>query len=305
MKDWKESLNEVKENLQKQEKLKFIDTHAHYNHNYFKKNRDELLETLRDEVEYIVQLGTNAKSNAETLQIISLYDYIYGMIGFFPTDTWQLEPDLCTKDCNMFIHNAKDNLLIFQKQLINQKIIGIGEIGLDYHWDFVGPYKQKFDGAKEINGKEARKVQEKWFRYQLDLAKKLNLPVSMHSRDAEEDTIKVFSDYDNINGVMHCFSYGMKSAEYYLSKGLYLGIGGTSTYPSNKELREVIKNTPLDKLLLETDAPYLSPQPVRRETNTSSNIKYVIENIANIKNISEEEVIIQTNKNAKTLFKLQ
>ncbi len=285
--------------------MKFIDTHAHYNNSKFK-NRDKLLNDLRTNVQYIINLGTNMKSNTETLQIISLYDYIWGMIGFFPTDTWQLESKLCPNDVDMFVFNAKDNWICFNHQLRNQKLVGIGEIGLDYHWDYVGPMNLKQDvgnhGERKVIGEESRKIQQKWFRNQIDLAKELNLPVSMHSRDAEEDTLKIFSDYDSINGVMHCFSYGMKSAEAYLKKGLYLGIGGTSTYPSNKELREVIKEAPIDRLLLETDAPYLSPQPVRRQVNNSSYITYVIDNIAEIKNISREEVIRVTNENSVRLF---
>lgn len=289
--------------------MKFIDTHAHYNNNKFK-NKNQLLKDLTQDVEYIINLGTNMKSNTETLQLVSLYDYIWGMIGFFPTDTWQLETDLCPNDVDMFVFNAKDNWICYNHQLKNQKVVGIGEIGLDYHWDYVGPMNLKEGtfgnhGERKAVGEEARKIQQKWFRRQIDLAKDLNLPVSMHSRDAEEDTLKVFSDYESLNGVMHCFSYGLKSAEVYLKKGLYLGIGGTSTYPANNELRKVIKEAPLDRLLLETDAPYLSPQPVRREVNNSSYITYVIDNIAKIKNISREEVIEQTNKNAMKLFGFQ
>lgn len=289
--------------------MKFIDTHAHYNNNKFK-NKNQLLKDLTQDVEYIINLGTNMKSNTETLQLVSLYDYIWGMIGFFPTDTWQLETDLCPNDIDMFVFNGKDNWICYNHQLKNQKVVGIGEIGLDYHWNYVGPMNLKEEtigshGERKIVGEEARQVQQKWFRRQIDLAKDLNLPVSMHSRDAEEDTLKVFSDYESLNGVMHCFSYGMKSAEVYLKKGLYLGIGGTSTYPANNELRKVIKEAPLDRLLLETDAPYLSPQPVRREVNNSSYITYIIDNIAKIKNISREEVIEQTNKNAIKLFGFQ
>ena len=138
---------------------------------------------------------------------------------------------------------------------------------------------------------------------QIEIAKELNLPICIHSRDAEEDTLKIFDMYDEISGVIHCFSYGKDTAKKAIEKGLYLGIGGTSTYPANTELREVIKETPLERLLLETDAPYLSPQQVRREINTSKNIKYVIENIANLKGITYNEDVEQTNKNAYELFK--
>jgi TatD DNase family protein len=235
--------------------------------------------------ENIIQVGTNTKSNLTTLQLVSLYDYIYGMIGYFPTDVWELEPDLCT--------DAKDNWTVLIKQLTNDKIVGIGKIGLDYNWNKVGRY---------CVGEDAQKIQQKWFRRQLDLAHELNLPVSIHSRDAEADTLAIFEDYESISGVIHCFSYGLSAAKKALDKELYLGIGGTSTYPSNKELREVIKMMPLDRLLLETDAPYLSPQAVRKGINTSENIKYVVENISKLKGVSHDIVIEQTNQNAYSLF---
>ena len=263
---------------------KFIDTHAHYNSNKFK-NRDRLLLDLRKEVEYIINLGTDVNSNLQTMKLIYKHDYLYGMVGFFPTNVYQIEKELSDE--------ADINLICFHQQIDSQKIVGIGEIGLDYHWNCVG----------DLKGEKAREYQKKWFLYQLNLAKELNLPVSMHSRDAEKDTIEIFNNYESIKGVMHCFSYGLDSAKIYLEKGLYFGIGGTSTYPSNKELREVIDFLPIDKILLETDAPYLSPNQVRRAINTSSNIKYVIENIAKIKGISEEDVIKETNKNAINLFK--
>ena len=312
MKDWKEQLQDIKKQMPKEEyhtlnnhkrkkkknvndevkvikkddnELKWIDTHAHYNHGKFKSNQNKVLDNIKKDVEYVINLGTDVKSNKATLKMIKDYDFIYGMIGFFPTDVFALEDSDVNSE---FIY-----------QLNNQKIVGIGEIGLDFNWDCVnGP-----DG--KILGDEARKLQEKWLRYQLNLAKKMNLPVSLHSRDAEEDTARIFKDYEEIKGVMHCFSYGVEAAKLYLEKGLYLGVGGTSTYKSNEDIRAAIKYAPLDRILLETDAPYLSPEAVRRSLNTSSNITYVIDNIANIKNVSREEVIRQTNLNAKKLFNLQ
>lgn len=270
-----------------EKELKWIDTHAHYNASKFKKNKN-LFSEMKNNVEKIITLGTNSKTNTETLILTSLNDYIYGMIGFFPSDVWEIEETLCD--------DAKDNWLVFTKQLLNQKVVGIGEIGLDYHWDCVGPRNNV------IKGPQAREIQQKWFLKQIDLANELNLPVSMHSRDAEKDTLTLFENYENINGVMHCFSYGKETAQEFLKKGIYLGFGGTLTYPSNKELREVVKMCPIDKILLETDAPYLSPQPVRRETNNSNYIRYVIETIADIKDMSFSEVVNETNKNANKLF---
>lgn len=284
MKDWKESLKEF--NIVNECKdFKWIDTHSHYNMK--KINKKEIIDEQLNTNEKIITLGTNMNTNLETLKLISLYESLYGMIGFFPNDCFELESDVVGKQ------KADDNWLVFKKQLTNQKIVGIGEIGLDYHWDKFGTF----------SGLKAREYQNKWVRNQLNLAKELNKPVSFHSRDCKEDTIKLFNEYEKVKGVIHCFSYDMKTADYFLNKELYLGIGGTSTYKSNNELKEVLKNTPLDRLLLETDAPYLSPSPVRRETNVSKYITYVIDNICEIKGIDREIVIKETNKNAYNLFK--
>lgn len=265
---------------------KYIDTHAHYGHRKFNCPTGELLKEMLQCCDRIIQVGTNTKSNLKTLQLVSLHNDVYGMIGYFPTDVWEIEPTLT--------ENAEENWLVLTKQLTNDKIVGVGEIGLDYSWNKVGSF---------CIGEAAQKIQKKWFRSQLDLAQEMKLPVSIHSRDAEADTLAIFDEYESIPGVIHCFSYGRVAAKKAIDKGLYLGIGGTSTYPSNKELREAIKMAPLNRLLLETDAPYLSPQQVRKEVNTSANIKYVIENIAELKNCSCDEVVEQTNKNARELFK--
>ena len=292
MNDWKKQLkelnlksdNEINENF-----LKWIDTHSHYDSGKFNYDRDKLLKNMQKELEAIITLGTNSFYNKKTLDLIQKYDYLYGMVGFFPNETWELDKD--------FNPEADELIKIFKEQLTNKKIVGLGEIGIDYHWNSFG--KRGF----EIKGTEAKKLQEKWFIYQLDLAKEFNLPVSMHSREAEEDTIKIFNDYKEINGVMHCFSYGIDSLKIYLDKGLYIGVGGTVTYPNNKNLVEAIKYCPIDRILLETDAPYLTPQAVRRERNDSTKIKYVIKFLSDLKGISQEEIIEITNKNAKDLFK--
>lgn len=268
---------------------KYIDTHAHYGHAGFRrlnKSHSEIINEMRECCERIIQVGTKTSSNLQTLQYVSLYDFVYGIIGYFPTDVWELEKRFCKQ--------ADANWTVLKKQLTNDKIVAIGEIGLDYNWDKVG---------NVLTGEEARELQKLWFINQLNLAQEMKLPVCIHSRDAEEDTLRIFDHYQEILGVIHCFSYGRDAARKALDKGLYLGIGGTSTYPNNKELREAIKMCPLDRLLLETDAPYLSPQAVRREVNTSANIQYVIENIAQLKRCSQEQVVEQTNKNAYTVFK--
>lgn len=219
--------------------------------------------------------------------MVSSYDNVYGILGFFPVDVWELEPG-AHKD-------AEANWATFKKQLKADKIVAVGEIGLDYNWDKVGNY---------AFGDEARILQQKWFINQIDLAKEIGKPICVHSRDAERDTRAIFKRYDHIDGVIHCYSYDATMARFAVSKGFYLGIGGTSTYKASDGIRDAIRMCPLDRIVLETDAPYLSPEPVRRDTNHSGYITYVIDNISRIKGISRERVIEETNHNAKTLFKL-
>lgn len=267
--------------------MKYIDCHAHYGHNRFNKlnkTTSELLEDMSQCTERIINAATNVRTIRSVNKMIEQYPVLYGMMGFFPTDTFELDDDFCTY--------AKSNRETLIAMLDNTKVVGIGEIGLDYHWNTFG----------DLSGEDAHKKQQYWFQWQIELAKSKSLPVCIHSRDCEDDTLNIFAQYDSIPGFIHCFSYGHKAADIALEKGLYLGIGGTSTYRSNRELRDVIKTTPLDRLLLETDAPYLTPELYRKEINTSAYIQYVVENIANIKQISPEKVIQQTNENAYRLF---
>ena len=177
----------------------------------------------------------------------------------------------------------------FIKQLKTEKVIGLGEIGLDYHWN-------KPDSI----------IQKEWFIKQIEIANELKLPICVHSRDSEKDTLDILSNNKVDYGcVIHCYSYGLASAKKYVNKGFYFGVGGTSTYKQNNDLREAIKYIPLEQILLETDAPYLTPEPHRRQRNDASQIIYVAENIAKIKDISVDKVIEITNKNTKQFYKIK
>lgn len=252
--------------------MKFIDSHAHYLSFKFNKDRDELLNKLfKEDLELIIECGTNSFYNKKTLELCHKHENMYGTIGFFPTDISELK-------------NSK-TWETFKNQLSDKKILGIGEIGLDYHHSY-----------------ETRNEQAEYFIKQLQLAKDLNLPVCIHSREAEKDTMKILRDFGKMNGVIHCYAYGTKSMEELLELGYYFGVGGTSTYKNNTELRNAIKNMPLDRIFLETDAPYLTPAAEKRERNDSSKIKHVIKEISYLKGIPEEEIIKQTNKNVKKLY---
>lgn len=263
---------------------KYIDTHCHYESKKFDKNREEIIKKVEKCCEKVICVGTNTKENAAISGLCMDYDFIYGMYGYFPTFVHKLD--------RAFDKNADANLQMLLLQLEKTKCVGVGEIGLDYNWDSVGP----------IKGEKARELQKKWFKKQAEIAISKKMPVSIHSRDAEEDTIKILEELDGLKGVIHCFSYSPETAKFCTDKGLYLGIGGTSTYKSNDGIRQAIKEAPIDKILLETDAPYLSPEPVRRQINDSSHIRYVIENIAAIKGMSYGEVIEKTNENCKILY---
>ena len=207
----------------------------------------------------------------KTIQLADKYDNLYAVIGFFPMDVVELENE--------------ENWNNFKKQLQHKKVLGIGEIGLDYHHKRVEPETQK-----------------KWFKKQLELAKELNLPVCIHSREAEEDTLKILQDFGNYKGVIHCYSYGSKTMKELLKLGYSFGVGGTSTYVNNKELRDAIKEMPLEKIVLETDCPYLSPYIVKKERNDSSNIQYIVKELSKLKAVSETEIIKQTNKNVFNIY---
>ena len=171
----------------------------------------------------------------------------------------------------------------------NEKVVAVGEIGLDYYYD-----------------EPERDIQKKWFEAQLELAREVKLPVIIHSRDAAEDTLRIMKAHhaEDIGGVIHCFSYSMEIAKIYTDMGFYLGIGGALTFNNSKKLVKVVENIPLERLVLETDAPYLTPVPNRGKRNSSLNLKYVVEKIAGLKGISEEEVIRVTEENAEKLYRM-
>ena len=202
------------------------------------------------------------------------YGFIYAAVGVHPSEVEELNDE------------AMDRLKAWSA---DERCVAIGEIGLDYHWP---------DPAPEI--------QKKWFVRQLDLAREVKLPVVIHSRDAAKDTMDIMhSEHaEDIGGVVHCFSYSKEIAKECVDMGFYIGVGGVVTFKNGKKLREVVDRIPMEKILLETDCPYLSPEPHRGERNSSLNLPYVVKEIANIKGISEEDVIRITEENAKRMYGL-
>lgn len=252
-----------------------FETHAHYDDEAFDKDREELLGKMKENgVAYIMNVGANIETCRSTIKLMEQYDFIYGAMGVHPSDTLELD---------------EENIAWLEKKCALDKVKAVGEIGLDYHYE-----------------EPAKDIQKKWFIRQLDIARRVKLPIIIHSREAAQDTLEIMKSEKagEIGGVIHCFSYGVEMAREYLNMGYYIGIGGVLTFSNAKKLREVVEYIPLDRILLETDSPYLAPTPYRGKRNCSLYIPYVIEEISKIKGISKEEIETITMNNAKTLYNI-
>lgn len=252
--------------------IKIFESHAHYDDRAFDDDRDELLKTLADEgYAYVINVAAELRGVDSTLELASNYDHVYGAIGIHPGSVDELNE-------NTFQH--------VREAAFKPKMLAIGEIGLDYHYD---------DVDKEL--------QKEWFIRQLELARELRKPVIIHSRDACEDTMKILREHGRgIPGVMHCYSYTVETARELLKMGYYFGIGGVVTFSNAKKLVEALEEIPLDRVLLETDCPYLAPTPHRGERNSSLYIPLIAEKIAAIKGVPYYKVLEQTYKNGRKLF---
>lgn len=248
-----------------------IDTHCHLGQNDYE-NREEIINNFKDNI--MIISGTNISDSTEVIEIVNKYPNIYGTIGIHPE---------CSKDIN------DNDYLKLEKMLQNEKIVGIGEIGLDYHYENIDKEKQK-----EV------------FIKQIELAKKHNKPIVIHTRDAIKDTLDIIKETNaNIVPVtIHCFSESLEIAKEFIKLGCLLGVGGVVTFKNGKKLKEVVENIDLKNILLETDSPYLTPEPYRGMKNEPKNVFLVANKIAEIKNMSAEEVIEITTKNAKKQYKI-
>lgn len=243
-----------------------IDTHCHLSYEDYD-NLDEVVKNI----DIAITSGTNDDTNKEVLDVVSKYNNIYGTLGIHPED----------------IDSISDNSFKFiEENLNNKKIVAIGEIGLDYYWF-----------------KDNKEEQKKLLRKQMEIAQKYNMPVVIHSRDAIEDTYEILKDY-KVKGVIHCFSSSYEMAEKFIKLGYKIGIGGVVTFKNSKKLQDIVKRLDLNDILLETDSPYLSPEPLRGTKNVPYNTYYVAKKIAEIKNVSIEEVFSITSNNAINQFDL-
>jgi len=253
-----------------------FDSHCHYEDEKFNEDRVELLSSFKDNgIEYVVNVASSIETVDKTIELTREYDFIYGAIGVHPEECAPL---------------TEEHIKRFKELSKEPKIVAIGEIGLDYYWNEPEPA-----------------IQKKWFDRQLELAKEVNLPVIIHSRDAAKDTLDMMkaADAKQVGGVIHCFSYGVEMAREYLNMGFFLGVGGVVTFKNGRKLKEVVEYAPLDRILLETDCPYLSPVPNRGKRNSSLNLVYVAEEIAKIKGIDYDTVLEVTRDNAKRMYNIK
>lgn len=252
-----------------------FETHAHYDDEAFDEDREKLLETMHAQgIEKIINVGASLQGVRDTVALTEKYPFVYGAVGIHPDEVGNL---------------TEEDMKELRGYCDREKIAAIGEIGLDYYWD-----------------KENHEIQKKWFVRQMDLAKETGLPIIVHSRDAAKDTLDIMKAEraDNLSGVIHCYSYSKEHAREYMNMGYYLGVGGVVTFKNAKRLKEVVEYAPLDYLLLETDAPYLAPEPYRGKRNCSLYLTYVAQTIARIKGVPYETVVEITRKNAEKLFKI-
>lgn len=256
-----------------------IDTHAHYDSEAFDADRDALLSSMQEQgVGRIVNACASVDGLQDTIDLMERYPFVYGAVGVHPDDAEQIGEEVLQKIRRLSRH---------------EKTVAIGEIGLDYYW-----HKEP----------ENHLLQQKMFRAQMDIAREEQLPFMVHSRDAAEDTLNIVREYVQngmYGGILHCFSYGKEIAREYLNMGIYLGIGGVVTFKNAKKLKEVVAYAPLSQLLLETDCPYMAPEPYRGKRNTSANLSYVAQAIAAIKGVTADEVIAVTEENAEKLLKIR
>lgn len=256
-----------------------FETHAHYDDEAFEEDRKELLLQMgQNGIDTIVNIGADIKSCKTTLQLCRDYSFIYGALGVHPSGTKELNEALLKWLQNACMQNSLKN---------GGKIVAVGEIGLDYYWP-----------------EPAADIQKKWFERQLTMAKEVKLPVIIHSRDAAKDTLDMMKALhaEDTGGIIHCYSYTKEMAKAFLSMGYSFGIGGVITFKNAKKLKEAVDYIPMENIVLETDSPYLAPEPNRGKRNSSLNLPYIAEEIGRIKGIGTEEVIELTKQNAKRIF---
>ena len=300
--------------------MRIFDSHAHYDSHQFEADREELLSRIQSDdqpenfvpVKKIVDVGADMETSASAIKLSEKYEFIYAAVGVHPDSAGKLifshnsdikQPISENSDHKLNVIEENEEVPVYtydiclnnrerlKKYAVERRVIAVGEIGLDYHWD-VWP----------------RDIQKKAFEWQWRMASEFNLPVIIHSRDAAEDTLNMIKDFyaegngKELKAVMHCYSYSAEHAKEYLKMGLMFGIGGVVTFKNAKKLNEVVDMLPLDRILLETDCPYMAPDPFRGKRNHSGYLCYVAEKIAEIKGVDVKKIYDCTWENAERFF---
>lgn len=255
--------------------MELFDSHAHYNDEKFEQDREELLKEIYNSgVTKLVNAGYSLESSKTAIEIANSHEFIYATVGISPNDIEGFK---------------KEDLNEITKLAQNKKVVAIGEIGLDYYWN-----------------KENKDLQKEVFVSQIEIANKLNLPIVIHTREAIYDTLEILKNNNcNKKGIFHCCPFNVDLVREGLKLGFYISFAGPTTFKNSKNANEIINMVPLSKMLIETDSPYLSPEPLRGRRNDSRNVKYIAQKIAQVKQISEEEVAKATYENAKRIFEIK
>lgn len=255
--------------------MMLFDTHAHLNAEQFDTDLEEVIARAKAEkVERIVVVGFDKPTITRAMELIEEHDFIYAAIGWHPVDA---------------IDMTEEDLSWIKELSAHEKVVAIGEMGLDYHWD-----------------KSPKDIQKEVFRKQIALAKEVNLPIIIHNRDATEDVVTILKEEgaEEVGGIMHCFTGSAEVARQCMDMNFYISFGGPVTFKNAKKPKEVAKEIPNDRLLIETDCPFLTPHPFRGKRNEPSYVKYVAEQLAELKGLTYEEIASITTENAKRLFRM-
>jgi len=253
-----------------------IDTHVHLNADQYEEDVEEVIERAREAgVTKMVVVGFDRKTITKAMELVEQYPFLYAVVGWHPVDAVD-----CTEEDLAWIESLAEH----------PKVVAIGEMGLDYHWD-----------------KSPKDIQQQLFRKQIQLAKRVKLPIVIHNRDATADVVRILEEEDakEVGGIMHAFGGSVETAQQCIDMNFYISLGGTVTFKNAKAPKKIAAEIPLEKLLVETDAPYLTPHPYRGKRNEPFYVTLVAEEIARIKEISVEEVASVTTKNALNLFQIQ
>lgn len=255
--------------------MELFDSHAHYNDERFNQDRDELITKIYGEgVTKIINAGYSLESSKRAIEIANTYDFMYATAGISPNDIDEYK---------------KEDLEIIEKLAKDNKVVAIGEIGLDYYWN-----------------KENKEIQKDVFISQIKIANKLELPIVIHTREAIYDTLEILkNNVCDKKGVFHCCPLNKDLVREGLKLGFYISFAGPITFKNSKNAEDIIKMVPIEKMLIETDSPYLSPEPLRGRRNDSRNVKYMAQKIAEVKEITIEEVAKATYNNAKQIFNIK